>query len=276
MISFSTFSFLVESIKDAMTIFTQQGATVPDASHYLLDFRLAKQLNLIPNKAETDIGYWIKKGWGDFRSFVDDINEAKRVKEVHRTAQRDTIPVFENEFALVLIPKTHEAMRKYAYDTKWCIAYNEDRYYREYIFGKGMTPNVVILKPKLANMPIVKESSFYKMCVMVMPNGEIDSVWTAADSEVPLDTKVEISGLGSDMRMALQGTNLRPEDTSITLRDIMAKFGLVEEIFISALRLSPQGNEDDYNPYEDDDEPDRDDQKYVWGTPPPNHFTAED
>lgn len=275
MITFSTFNLIVESFKDAMTIFTQQGATVPDASHYLLDFRLAKQLNLIPNKAETDIGYWIKKGWGDFRSFMDDINEAKRVKELHAASERNVIHVFENEFALVIIPKTHEAMRKYAYDTKWCIAYKEDRYYREYLFGKGMTPNVVILKPKLANMQIVKDSNFYKMCVMVLPNGEVDSVWTAADSEVPLDTKVEISGLGNDMRMAIQGTGLRPGDTSVTLRDIMAKFGLVEEIFISALRLSPVGNEDDYG-LSDDDEPDGYYQKYVWGTPPPNYFTGED
>ena len=242
MLTFRDFVLVVESFSDATRKFIGDGGSEKDVAKALVDFKLAKSLSLISNKNETDIGYWIKRGWISFRQFIDTINTAKKTKEIHSVAERDIFPVFENEFVRVFIPQTVEAARKYGFGTKWCIAAESNNEYNDYVFTRGLTPNYVIMKPKLVNDPLLKSANLLKMCAMVDATGEIDSVWDARDQHIGLDMGYVIHDTATGP--TLTGVMVpwqRPAGEFISLRDFLAKFGLMDETFITRLKKTGDG-----------------------------------
>lgn len=86
---------------------------------------------------------------------------------------------------LLVIPRTHEACKKYGMNTKWCITQNEPNYWNDYIGKQKLTPYMFIpneeYKIKLTKMVGNDKLDLSKLIIMVDKENKIKHMWDAKD-----------------------------------------------------------------------------------------------
>jgi hypothetical protein len=183
MISFKSYLLLESPFDDAVIKWQKEldmgqgGVPLPNViPRYIDKFKKLRDTNQLSGQ-EKDISYWVPQSFLDFRRFLNikekEYLEKKEKKEARKKISGDAIKVFENDKALVVIPKTHEAAQKYGAGTKWCLTYKEDTYWKNYVLGSGLTPYFIIAK-----------NGSGKVAAMVDIEGYLSSLWDADDSQI--------------------------------------------------------------------------------------------
>ena len=190
MISFISYILLLESFKDAERIWISQGNAKDEITKLISIFKELKTKNQISGD-EKDIGYWMKHSFDEFKDFIASIDEEYKEKSTNKATEKDVIKFFENDYALVVVPKTHEACQKYGASTQWCITGHSDYYWKLYMFEQGLTPYIVIFKDK-ANIHRF-DSNLDKIAFMVPygDTGDFQSIYDSQDNEIRLSTGYE-------------------------------------------------------------------------------------
>jgi len=157
---------LIESpFTDAQKSWEKSGFT-PDEVELMIDkFRMLKDRNVVRGE-EADIGKWISKGFDEFKKFVEE-KEAHVSKIVKRKEkQHDADVVFEDEEAMIVVPKSYEASCKYGKGSKWCTASGSTRSHWDSYADMGTRLFYVISKK------LTKEDNpvMYKVAVSVPPH----------------------------------------------------------------------------------------------------------
>lgn len=185
MLSFSQFSLLMESFKDAKTKWVNQGVTPETVDKIINLFKQLKDQNIIIDKDKKDIGFWMGKSFNDFSEFIQNVNNARMKKKTESDKAGDIVRVFENEWVLVVVPLTFEASQKYGAHTQWCITGYSDYYWKEYINTNGLTPYYIIFKTAA---DINKYSyNLDKVAVMVDEDENIRNIYDDSDHEITND-----------------------------------------------------------------------------------------
>lgn len=124
---------IFESFKDAKVKFKDE-ASSNEVDKYIEIFKKLAQKNIIKG-SDKDIGKWIKSGWQEFKTFVDDRSEEKTKSEVKRSKKKDSIIAYEDENIMVVIPLSEDASCYYGKQTKWCTAATTSRnYFHDYFY----------------------------------------------------------------------------------------------------------------------------------------------
>jgi hypothetical protein len=194
--SFKQF-LILESFKDAQKKFIEELVSYSsrgeerrqeytDRVNSVIDeFKLLKDRNQIKDERK-DIGYWLSKDFDSFESFVksslEEYQNQKKVKQEQEVLSKDVYKIFENENALVVVPRTHEASCKYGSNTKWCLTYHQDSYWNENVLSQGLTPYYVIFKPKSEITEY--DENLEKLAIMIDPYDGIHSIWDAEDARI--------------------------------------------------------------------------------------------
>lgn len=194
--SFKQF-LILESFKDAQKKFIEELVSYSsrgeerrqeysDRVNSVIDeFKLLKDRNQIKDERK-DIGYWLSKDFDSFESFVksslEEYQNQKKVKQEQEVLSKDVYKIFENENALVVVPRTHEASRKYGSNTKWCLTYHQDSYWNDYVLSQGLTPYYVIFKPKSEITEY--DENLEKLAIMIDTEDDVNSIWDAEDARI--------------------------------------------------------------------------------------------
>lgn len=113
---------ILENFKNAETIFIEQGAYAPDVKEYVDKFKELKNKNII-KPPESDINYWVKLGWVEFRSFIIKYRNFKTNKEIKKDIKvKNTITTYEDMNVSVYIPLNANSSCLYGANTKWCVS----------------------------------------------------------------------------------------------------------------------------------------------------------
>jgi hypothetical protein len=126
------------------------------------------------------------KSKDQLKDLLGNYSDHKSGKEQKKEIKQDAEKIFENDKILVVIPKTYEASCTYGSNTKWCTTWRgEPSHFNNY----NKTYNIHYIIPK----------AFGKIAVLIDTNGEVNSVWDAADSQHDiqwLKEKLKLSGYG--------------------------------------------------------------------------------
>lgn len=130
---------------------------------------------------------------------------------------------------LLIVPQTHEAVRKYGCNTKWCLTYKEDSYWNDYVGDQKLTPYIVIVDLDFihqVNQDINKNYEFdlSKLAVMVDRNNEIKHVWDATDENLTGLFGIErIEDLLKQIGVDINSLKSHPIEVTRTERDLFTK-----------------------------------------------------
>lgn len=232
MISFISYILLLESFKDAERIWISQGNAKDEITKLISIFKELKTKNQISGD-EKDIGYWMKHSFDEFKDFIASIDEEYKEKSTNKATEKDVIKFFENEFALVVVPKTHEACQKYGASTQWCITGHSDYYWKQYMFQEGLTPYIVIFKDK-ANIHRF-DSNLDKIAFMVPygDTGYFQSIYDGQDNEIRLSTGYE----------ERDEDDKQIENSLTSLEEILDKYKIPYEDFTSYMEEDYEGGD---------------------------------
>jgi len=124
--------YVVADFKTAKVAFLKESN--PElVDSYIDTFKKIKDKNQIKDLEAKDIDKWAKKGWGDFKKFVDSF-EGKKTKseELKVTREQGVKLIAENEGWLVYKILTKDACIFYGANTKWCITETDKDHFINY------------------------------------------------------------------------------------------------------------------------------------------------
>jgi len=100
---------------------------------YLSTFKMLRDKNQIKELKDKDIDVWAKKGWEEFKAFVDSFKDkkTKTSTKTDKKAQGAEL-VAENEGWVVYKILTKDACILYGSNTKWCITEKDNTHFEEY------------------------------------------------------------------------------------------------------------------------------------------------
>jgi hypothetical protein len=232
MLSFGEFNLMMESYRDAKTKWITQGSNPETINKAINTFKQMKKDNIPIDKDKADIGYWMKKTFDAFAEFVADINSRQVKKKEATSKASDVFRVFENDFALVVVPKTHEASQKYGANTQWCITGYSDYYWKEYINKDGFTPYYIIFKDK-ANIDTF-DDKLDKVAVMVDCEGSISNIYNSNDDEISRDHFTQtVEEVDEDEDSDTYGDTYETEGDSMNIEDVFDLYLIPYEDFDS-------------------------------------------
>jgi hypothetical protein len=216
---------LLESFKDAERIWISQGNEKDEITKLISIFKELKTKNQISGD-EKDIGYWMNHSFDEFKDFIASVDQEYKENRKNKAIEKDIIRFFENEFALVVVPKTHEACQKYGSHTKWCITGYNDTYWKDYMFGQGLTPYIVIFKYK-ANIDRF-DTALEKIAFMVNyeSTGEFYDIYDTQDNEIFLKT-TRYNERGEDYKQI--------ENSRMSLEEILDMYKIPYDDFTSRM-----------------------------------------
>ena len=220
MISFISYIMLLESFKDAKRIWISQGNAKDEITKLISIFKELKTKNQISGD-EKDIGFWMKHSFDEFKDFIASIDKEYKEKTETKAIEKDAIKFFENEYVLVVVPKTHEACQTYGSHTQWCITGYSDFYWKEYMYDRGLTPYIVIFKEK-AN--IDRFSANLEKIAFMVPyeeTGDFNSIYDSQDNEISLFSKY------------YEGNYNEPKENGMSLEEILNMYKVPYEDFTS-------------------------------------------
>lgn len=157
-------SQLLESpFSDAQKSWETAGATADEVELFVDKFKMLKNRNVLKGE-EADIGKWIKKGFDEFKKFIEE-KEAHVTKAVNRKEKlHDVDKVFENDDLMIVVPKSYEASCKYGAGTKWCTSAGSTRAHWDSHADMGVRLFYIISKK------LDKSDPMYKAAVAVPPH----------------------------------------------------------------------------------------------------------
>lgn len=136
---------IIESdYKTAKTKFMSQGIKEPNIDSYFKKFKEIKNQNKIKEISDKNIDTWAKKPWGEFKKFVDKLQDKPTRREEKKYPWKMETPkgakkIFENDDWVIYYVGTWEAVK--ALGTRnWCIV-RQQNYFDEYIEGGSNSPN---------------------------------------------------------------------------------------------------------------------------------------
>ena len=164
---------VIASFKDAIKKFMIEDPDKQEVTDYIDRFKAIK--HKITNTKDSDIGYWMTRGWKSFKEFVD-----KKEKELSKSQQKK----FEKMKGATLIKETplfylfkitsYEASKQYGDNTDWCITRAKD-HWDKYTKDQGSYFYFAIQKDVTR-----EQDKNYKVSCEVMKNGKI-KYWDAND-----------------------------------------------------------------------------------------------
>jgi len=100
---------------------------------YLSTFKTLRDKNQIKELKDKDIDVWAKKGWEEFKAFVDSFKDkkTKTSTKTDKKAQGAEL-VAENEDWVVYKILTKDACILYGSNTKWCITEKDKNHFEKY------------------------------------------------------------------------------------------------------------------------------------------------
>ena len=100
---------------------------------YLSTFKTLRDKNQIKELKDKDIDVWAKKGWEEFKAFVDSFKDTKTKTstKTDKKAQGADL-VAENEGWVVYKILTKDACILYGSNTKWCITEKDKNHFENY------------------------------------------------------------------------------------------------------------------------------------------------
>jgi len=166
---------LVESFIDSKNKWIQQGIDPTEVELAIDFYRGLKTRNIIKGQ-EADIGFWMSKSFEEFNSFINQFKNVKTKTQVKKEIGQDAEKVFENDRAVVIVPKTHAASCKYGAGTKWCTTSKESKHWDQYIENDSKFYYILT-----KDMPV--NDRYYKVAVAVYLGGKLE-VYDAIDDEI--------------------------------------------------------------------------------------------
>ena len=136
---------IFESFKDAKVKFKDE-ASSNEVDKYIEIFKKLAQKNIIKG-SDKDIGKWIKSGWQEFKTFVDNKSIEKTNTEVKKSKKKDSITVYEDDDKMIVIPLSKDASCYYGKNTKWCTAASRSgNMFVQYFYSDGVTLFYILSK----------------------------------------------------------------------------------------------------------------------------------
>lgn len=121
---------LDESFKDAQASFEKQ-ADAQEVKQYIERFKELSKRNVISGQ-DKDIGKWIKAGWEEFKTFMDEASTKVTRRAQKKKVKKDAIEIFNDGTTLAIVPLTKEASCVYGSNTKWCTAASQNNMFDQY------------------------------------------------------------------------------------------------------------------------------------------------
>jgi len=169
---------LVESFIDSKNKWIQQGIDPTEVELAIDFYRGLKTRNIIKGQ-EADIGFWMSKSFEEFNSFINQFKNVKTKTQVKKEIGQDAEKVFENDRAVVIVPKTHAASCKYGAGTKWCTTSKESKHWDQYT-KYNVKFYYILTKDK------PKNDRYYKVAVVVYLGGDLE-IYDAIDDTISID-----------------------------------------------------------------------------------------
>ena len=169
---------MFESFVDSKNKWIRQGIDPTEVELAIDFYRGLKTRNIIKGP-ETDIGFWMSKSFEEFKTFIDQFKNVKTKTQVKTEIGNDAETVFENDRAIVIVPKTHQASCKYGAGTKWCTTSKESSHWNQYIM-QNVRFYYILTKDKPNTDPL------YKVAVAVYLGGRKE-VYNATDDNMADD-----------------------------------------------------------------------------------------
>ena len=165
-------SIILADFKTAEKKFLDQGIAQDEIKEYFEHFKTLKPR--IPEASDRDIDQWVKRGWTDFKDFLDKLKGTKSKTKLKKLEKMEGAElVAENEGWLVYRIKNHQASRQYGYETKWCIAEENSNHWDN--LSKSLDFYFLISKIK-------RESPWNKIAVQVDETGK-KGYWDERDND---------------------------------------------------------------------------------------------
>ena len=218
---YPTLMHLIEAdFKTAEKKFLDQGINQSEIKEYFEHFKALKPR--IPEASDRDIDQWVKRGWTDFKDFLDKLKGTKSKTKLKKLEKMEGAElVAENEGWLVYRIKNHQASRQYGYETKWCIAEENSNHWDN--LSKSLDFYFLISKIK-------RESPWNKIAVQVDETGK-KGYWDERDND---QSGVPRNSIPKELKVP----NFKVEKSKITIN---GKVYTVEE-FQKTKNLKVNGN----------------------------------
>lgn len=112
---------LNESFRTAKEKFIEQSGDAVEVKEYIEMFKSLARKSIIKGQ-DKDISTWIKAGWEQFKTFIDEIKDNMSNRQQRHEIKQDAIKLIDNVVMTVIIPLSEKASCYYGKQTKWCTA----------------------------------------------------------------------------------------------------------------------------------------------------------
>ena len=200
---------LLSDFKTAEKKFAGQGIVTEEIKDYFEHFKALKPR--IQEATERDIDQWARKGWEQFKAFVDELKGTKSKTQLKKSGHEfvgKDIPgadlIAENGDWWVYSITSHEAARIIGSKTAWCIVANRshwDNYSKKanFYFIISETP---------------REKPWNKIALQVDKKTKRKTYWDEMDhsmSELPAELNVPLFEISTQSNIVVNGKAYKPE-----------------------------------------------------------------